>query len=156
MAEPILLNFPPEDPREILRKRLENAPMEHAEALLSLMDVVQELHDKGLLEIAKGALGSGDKVMKIAVDAANTPEVIQGIRNMMILAKLFAGIDPKLLEALAGAMPDALDKARTEHPMSTPALLFTLTGAHARRVLGIAARVADAMGRGLATEDKSP
>ncbi len=67
-------------PREVLRKKLENAPLEHAEALLTLLDIVQELHDKGLLEIAKGALGSGEKVMKIGVEAASSPEVIQAIR----------------------------------------------------------------------------
>src|SRR5580698_671699 len=109
MAEPILLNFPPEDPREALRKRLENAPAEHAEALLSLLDVVQELHDKGLLEIAKGALGSGD--------------------NFMIMTKLFASLDPKLLEHLANAVPKALVKAKEEKPMGVLTLLSMMSSA---------------------------
>jgi uncharacterized protein YjgD (DUF1641 family) len=154
MAEPILLNFPPEDPREVLRKRLENAPLEHAEALLALMDVVQELHDKGLLEIAKGALGSGDKVMKIAVDTANSPEVIQAMRNFMIMTKLFAALEPKLLEHLADAVPKALVKAKEEKPMGMPSLLFLMTNPNVRRILGIGAYVMDALGRDLIKEDK--
>ena len=36
MAEPILLKLPLRDPREALYQRLENAPHEHAEALLGL------------------------------------------------------------------------------------------------------------------------
>jgi hypothetical protein len=41
MAQPILLKIPPEDPREVLRHRLENAPLDHAVAVLALFDVVQ-------------------------------------------------------------------------------------------------------------------
>jgi hypothetical protein len=67
MAAPILLKLPEPDPREALYRRLENAPKEHAEALLAACDILQELHDKGLLEIAKGALGSGEKVLQILV-----------------------------------------------------------------------------------------
>ncbi|MEA2539054.1 MAG: hypothetical protein QOH35_420, partial [Acidobacteriaceae bacterium] len=61
MAEPILLNLPPSDPRETLYKRLESAPHEHAEALLTTYDILQGLHDQGILELAKGALGSSEK-----------------------------------------------------------------------------------------------
>ena len=35
MAAPILLTLPPQDPREALYRQLENAPKEHAEALLA-------------------------------------------------------------------------------------------------------------------------
>jgi len=155
MAQPILLKIPPEDPREILRQRLEAAPLEHAEALLSLLDLVHELHDKGLLEIAKGGLGSGEKVMKIAVDAANSPEVIQAIRNFVIMSKLFASLDPRLLEHLAGAVPNALVDARKEKPPGLFALLGLLTSQDTRRILGIGARVAQSLGRDLGQQDKS-
>jgi uncharacterized protein YjgD (DUF1641 family) len=154
MAQPILLQFPPEDPREILRKRLEAAPLEHAAALLSLLDVVQQLHDKGLLEIAKGALGSGEKVMKIAVDAADTPEVIQAIRNAVIMGKLFASIDPALLEQVATALPKALNEAKTEKPMGLLSLLAMMSNRNARRVLGLGARVLDGLGRGLGKDQR--
>src|SRR5271170_7450434 len=105
MAAPILLKLPPQDPREALYRRLQNAPHEHVEALLAACDILQGLHDKGLLELAKGALGSGEKVLQIVVEAANTPEVFRGIRNFMILTKLFATLDPQLLEHLAEAVP---------------------------------------------------
>jgi uncharacterized protein YjgD (DUF1641 family) len=154
MAQPILLNFPPEDPREILRKRLEAAPLEHAAALLSLLDVVQQLHDKGVLEIAKGALGSGEKVMKIAVDAADTPEVIQVIRNAVIMGKLFASIDPALLEQVATALPKAMSEAQTEKPMGLFSLLAMMGNRNVRRVLGLGARVIDGLGRGLEKDQR--
>jgi uncharacterized protein YjgD (DUF1641 family) len=154
MAQPILLKIPPEDPREVLRRRVENAPQDHAEAVLALFDVVQELHDKGLLEIAKGALGSGEKVLKIAVDAANNPEVIQAIRNFMILSKLFASLDPRLLEHLAQAVPKALVEAKNEKPPGLFALLGLLAGQDTRRILGIITRVAQSLGHDLGQQDR--
>ena len=102
MATPILLNLPPRDPREVLYQRLENAPREHAEALLAACEILQGLHDKGLLELAKGALGSGEKVLEILVEAGNSPEVIRGIRNLMVLAKMADALDPEVLEDLGG------------------------------------------------------
>ncbi len=154
MAQPILLHIPPQDPREALRLRLEAAPLDHAEALLSLLDVVQELHDKGLLEIAKGALGSGEKVMKIAVDAADTPEVIRGIRNLVILSKLATSLDPALLEHLAGAVTQSTSDAKKSKPPGLFSLMAKLLSADSRRALGVAASVAESVGRGMAGDDK--
>jgi len=155
MAQPILLKIPPEDPREVLRRKLESAPLEHAEALLSVFEIVQELHDKGLLEIAKGALGSGEKVMKIGVDAAKSPEVIQAIRNFMILSKLFASLDPRLLEHLAGAVPKALVEAKEEKAPGPFALLGMLASEDMRRMLGIGTRVVKSLGHDLGQQEKA-
>jgi hypothetical protein len=105
MAEPIVLKLAPRDPREALYHRLEKAPLEHVEALLAAYEVLQGLHDRGVLETLRGALGSSDKVLQILVDAANTPETITGIRNFMILTRIAGTLEPELLEALAQALP---------------------------------------------------
>ena len=42
MARPISLELPPRDPRQELRKRLDEAPIEHAEALLDSWELLQE------------------------------------------------------------------------------------------------------------------
>ena len=64
MAKPILLEIPPRDPRVELRTRLENAPVEHAEALLAAYEVLQGLHDNGVLEILRGALGRATRFLR--------------------------------------------------------------------------------------------
>jgi hypothetical protein len=84
MAQPVLLELPRHDPREALYERLKTAPQEHAEALLNVYEILQELQDRGVLEMAKGALGSSEKLLEILVNVANTPKMIRGIRNMMI------------------------------------------------------------------------
>ena len=152
MAEPILLNLPPQDPREALYRRLENAPKEHAEALLAACDILQGLHDKGVLDLLKGALGSGEKVLEIAVNAANTPEVIHGIRNFIILTKLFATLEPKLLEHLAEAVPKALVEAETQKPLGLLSLLSKLSNQDTRRMLTIMTRVLESLGKDLGSE----
>jgi hypothetical protein len=72
----------------ILYDRLSAAPQEHCEALLNVYDILQELQDRGVLELAKGTLGSSEKVLKILVDVAKKPEMIRGIRNLMILTTI--------------------------------------------------------------------
>jgi hypothetical protein len=66
-AQPILLELPRRDPREALYERLKSAPHEHAEALLNVYDILQELQDRAVLDLAKGLLGSGEEVLQILV-----------------------------------------------------------------------------------------
>ena len=152
MAAPILLNLPPQDPREALYRRLENAPKEHAEALLAACDILQGLHDKGLLELAKGALGSGEQLLEILVETGNNPEVIRGIRNFIILTKLFASLDPKLVENLEQVVPKALVEAKTQQPLSLLGLLGKATCADTRRIMTIMIRVVESLGKDLSSK----
>lgn len=100
MAIPIPLELPARDPREELRVRLEHAPLEHAEALLAGLEVVQGLYDRGVLDLLRGVLGGSDKILEIVVDAVKTPEAIRAIRNLLILTKAFGSIDPDRLHAV--------------------------------------------------------
>ena len=149
MAEPILYELPPPDPREALYRRLENVPKEHAEALLDVCDILQELHDRGVLELAKGALGSIEKVLQILVDTANTPEVIRGIRNAMILSKITDSIDPRLLEGLERAVPEGLAEARKPTPPGLFSVLRKLLSQDTRRVLIATASILESLGKSL-------
>jgi uncharacterized protein YjgD (DUF1641 family) len=152
MAEPILLNLPPRDAREALYQRLENAPHEHAEALLATYSILQGLHDRGILELANGALGSSEKVLQILVDAANTPEVVRGIRNAMIIAKIADAIDPNLLQSLERAVPEALAEAQKPQPLGYWQLLKKLLSRDTRRVLVAGACVLESLGKNLGSQ----
>src|SRR5258708_8704554 len=108
MARPIPLELPKRDPREELHSRVEKAPAEHAEAILAGFEVLQGLHDRGVLELLRGVLDGGNKILEIVVEATKTPEAIRGIRNLVIMTKIFGSIDPELLKKLAEAIPDVL------------------------------------------------
>src|SRR5213593_1941952 len=108
MAQPIPLQMPVRDPRAELQARLQNAPLKHAEALLSGYDLLQRLHDRGVLDLLRGGLGSSDKVLSIVVDAAKTPEAINVTRNLLILSKVAFTLEPVLLEDIVTALPNSL------------------------------------------------
>jgi hypothetical protein len=99
MSQPIPFRARSRDFREELRVRLEHAPADHAEAILASYEVLQGLHDRGVLELLRGVLGGVDSVLEIAVEAAKTPAAIRGIRNLIIMLKLAGSIDPDQLHA---------------------------------------------------------
>jgi uncharacterized protein YjgD (DUF1641 family) len=116
MAQTIPLELPARDARAELQTRLQNAPLEHAEALLAAYEVLQGLHDRGALELMRGALGSIDKVIEIIVDASKTPESIRGIRNILILTKILGSVEPELVESFARSVPEALAETKACEP----------------------------------------
>ena len=152
MAQPILLELPPRDPRAELRSRLEDAPAEHAEALLAAYEVLQGLHDRGVLEILRGALGSSDKVLEIAVDAAKGPGSIRSIRNLFVLVNMLGSIEPEALDALTRAVPKALGEiARDKEPAGLWKLsLSFLWDRNIRRCLSAGALLLKSVGESLA------
>lgn len=125
MAKPIPLELPARDSHEELLSRLQSAPAEHAEALLAGYEVLQGLHDSGTLELLRGLLGSGDKVLQTAVDATRTPESVRIIRNLLLLVKMLGEFDPDLFEGFVRALPEAMKNAKARAKES-PGLLSTL------------------------------
>ena len=124
MARPIPLGLSPRDPREELRKRLEQAPVNHAEALLDSYELLQQLHIHGVFELLRGALSASDKLIETAVDAAKSDEAIRAIRNAMILGKTLASVNPDVLQCVATAASDTL--GCYDKPVIEPPGLFSL------------------------------
>jgi uncharacterized protein YjgD (DUF1641 family) len=151
MAKPIPLEFPARDPRAELQARLQDAPLEHAQALLAAYEVLQGLHDRGVLELMRGALGSSDKVIEIVVDGAKTPEAIRGVRNLIILAKILGTIEPELVEGFARSLPEAiaLTKAHEAKPPGFWRILVKFRNRNFRRGLVLVNSMLEAFGRNL-------
>ena len=109
MAQPITLDMPVRDPRLELQARLQKAPAQYAEALLGAYEVLQGLHDAGALDLMRGALGSKDKVLEVAVDTAESPSSVRAIRNLLLLSNMLGEIDPEALKSFTQAVPQALN-----------------------------------------------
>ena len=133
MARPIPLELPPRDPREELRNRLEEAPIEHAEALLDSYELLQQLHDRGVLQLLRGALEASDKIVETAVETARSDESIRALRNTIILGKMLASINPDLLQSIAAAVSETLGSQRK--PVIEPPGLFSLLNQFRRKEL---------------------
>jgi uncharacterized protein YjgD (DUF1641 family) len=157
MAQPILLELPKRDPREELRVRLEQAPVEHAEAVLAGFEVLQGLHERGVLELLRGLLGGADKTLEIVVEAAKEPEAIGVIRNLILLAKLFAGIPPDTLNALIQTVSATVSAAaEREKTHKAPGLLHLagrLRNEDSRHAMSVALDLFEGLGQTLV---KSP
>jgi uncharacterized protein YjgD (DUF1641 family) len=124
MARPISLHLAPRDPRDELDSRLQQAPMDHAEAVLAAYEVLQGLHDRGVLELMRGTLGGSEKILEQVVAVASGPESIRATRNLLLLVTALGEIDPALLSNLTKAIPKALVQANAEE--SKPPGLFKL------------------------------
>src|SRR5260370_8292364 len=107
MARPIPLHLAPRDSRDELNSRLQQAPTAHAEAVLAAYEVLQALHDRGVLELMRGALGGGEKILEQVVAVASGPEAIRTTRNLLLLASALGEIDPALLSDLTRPIPQA-------------------------------------------------
>jgi uncharacterized protein YjgD (DUF1641 family) len=114
MAQPIPLHLAPRDTRDELSSRLQQAPLDHAEAVLAAYEVLQGMHDRGVLELMRGALGGGDKILEQVVAVASGPESIRATRNLLLLVTALGEIDPALLRDLTKAIPKALVQANAE------------------------------------------
>ena len=153
MAQPIPLQMPARDPRVELQVRLQNAPLQHAEALLSGYELLQRLHDRGVLDLLRGTLGSSDKVIEIVVDAAKTPEAIIATRNLLILSKVVFSLEPELLEGIAKAVPNSLTQAREEKPLSPWQMFKKMCSHDTRRALSTMLNILESFGKSLGPRD---
>jgi uncharacterized protein YjgD (DUF1641 family) len=139
------------DAREELLERLELAPAEHAEALLSVYDLLQGLHERGVLDAVNGALSSSNFILETIVETANTAENIRAARNLLLLGQVLGRIDPDMLGQLAAVLPEALEpasQARTKAP-SLFSLLKKFNSRDSRRGLAFAAGLLESLGKRL-------
>ena len=151
MARPIRFEPLARDARVELRDRLDQAPLEHAEALLSASEVLQGLHERGVLDILKGALSAGDNLLETVVEVAKTPEAIRSVRNLLLLSQLLGNIEPELLGAIARSIPEGLAQASAKRS-ETPglfSLLLKFFSRDSRRAMGATAELLESVGKGL-------
>ena len=157
MAQPIPLEVPPRNPRAELRSRLEQAPEEHAEAVLAAYEVLQELHNRGVLEIMRSALAASDEILEMVVDNVRTPEAIRAIRNLLFWRQILGSIEPEWFKGLFQAIPEGIAQATAEReqPVSFLRLLQRLIHKDSLRALAAAFDFLQAFGRHLHSLESS-
>jgi uncharacterized protein YjgD (DUF1641 family) len=101
MAVPIPLKRESADLTQEIRGRLEHAPVIHADAVLAAYQLLQDLQDRGVLDLLRGLLGAGDDVVTRLAQATSTPEAIRVARNLVSLFQILGSVDPEILGNLA-------------------------------------------------------
>ena len=92
--------YTPDDSRDDLLRRIQDAPKEHAEAVLMAYDILGDLHKKGLLGILKGGLERGDAVLDYVVTLAASREAVTAMRTGLILLDVLRGLDADRLHEI--------------------------------------------------------
>jgi len=151
MAQPIPLQVLPRDPARELRARLDRIPEERGEAILVAYDVLQELHDRGVLEIVRGALAASDDILERVVDNAKTPEAVRAIRNLIFWRQILGSIEPDWFKGIFQAIPEGIAQATTDRdkPVNIFGLLRRLLSKDSLRALAAGVDFLQALGRHL-------
>jgi uncharacterized protein YjgD (DUF1641 family) len=92
--------FTPRNSRDDLIRKVDQAPVEHAEAVLAAYDLLQRLHEKGLIDLLNGLLSAGDAVVDRLVDVISSKEMVTALRIALILSNLLSSIDADKLHAV--------------------------------------------------------
>jgi uncharacterized protein YjgD (DUF1641 family) len=140
------------DPREQLQRRIEEAPVDHAEALLSAYDLLQRLHDTGTLDVLRGALGAGNVLIEHVVSLVTAPESVNAMRNLILMGKVLGSVNPDVLHAVVEGIPEATAQVPGAKPPSLFKLGRRIASPDARRGLAAAVSVMEVLGRGLAKQ----
>ena len=158
MALPIALDVPPRDPAAELRSRLDNAPAQHAEALLAAYELLQALHEQGVLDIARGALSAKDQLLEQVVTAANTPEAIRAIRNLLYWRHILGSIEPDWFKGLFQAIPEGIARATAERerPVGLWQILRRACSRDSLRAMAAAVDFLESFGRHLQSLKDAP
>lgn len=100
MPEPISSEHMPQDVKHEFQQQLRTAPDERAEVMREAYVVLQLLHDHGILEIVKDAVGSAQKVMEVVTGVVESGQVVRTVHNLKILAKMVGSVEPETLEKI--------------------------------------------------------
>lgn len=145
MAAPIKLKPNTSETPEQVLERLEEARVKHAKAILAAYVLLEELHDSGAIDICRGALGATDTIVTKLSLAANLPESVKIVRNLMLLGKILSTVDPDFLHRLA----DELSRPKPRK-LGLLRAARILLGKDGRRLLAGSAAFVQAFSRALA------
>ena len=150
MAVPIAFKPITVDFKLDAQRRLEEAPREHAEALLLAYDVLEAAHKEGLLDLLHGAIGARDTIFTTLSKYAAQPEGIAAIRNLLTLAKVLTELDPEVLERLSKVAGSAVvEQEREKRPPSLWQLFKRANSEDSRRGLSFMTLILAGLGRSL-------
>jgi uncharacterized protein YjgD (DUF1641 family) len=143
MAKPVAYRvFTPPDAREELKRKIEEVPAEHADAILSAYRLLEEAHESGTLELLRGALAAQDSIINHVVGLVSQPEMVNGLRNLIVLGKVLGNINQTFETVSPG--DDKVKRRRA--PPSLFTLVSRMNTPDARRGIEVAAGLLAALG----------
>ena len=147
MAQPIPLTLTPKGPDPA--ERLEDALDKHTDAIVSALELLQLLHDRGVLDLLRGLVGAGDQLVGILTAAAGTPESLRGMRNFILLTKFFASIPPDVLNSLVRAASEGAEREKAQRAPGALQLLRRAGSENSRHAIAVTLDLLESVGKAL-------
>jgi uncharacterized protein YjgD (DUF1641 family) len=161
MAQPIPFHTPPVSASsdvQRLRARLDSAPEAHAAALLEAYDLLQELHDRGILDLCRSALDASEELLGTVVRTVNTPEAVRVLRNLLFGFAVLGRIDPERLQGIVKTIPEGMTAAASQRdePVGLWRLLRRALSRDSLRGLSAGIALLESFGRHLQSFEEPP
>jgi uncharacterized protein YjgD (DUF1641 family) len=148
MAQPIPLTLPPHTETDPLG-RLSDALEKHTDAILSAMQLLQLLHDRGVLDLLRGLVGAGDQLAGMATAAIDSPDSVRAIRNFILLSKFFASIPPDILDSLVRTATEGAEREKSNRAPGLLQLLSRMNSENSRHAIAVSLDLLESIGKGL-------
>ena len=147
MAQPIPLTLVPkgEDPAE----RLADALHKHTDAIVSALELLQLLDDRGVLNLLRGLVGAGDQIVGMLTAAAGAPESLRGMRNFILLTKFFSSIPPEVLESLVRTASEGAEREKANRAPGLLQLLRRAGSENSRHAMAVTLDLLESVGKAL-------
>ena len=147
MAQPIPLRVAPR-PAENTQPQTAFLS-QHADALASTCELLQILHDRGVLNLLRGLVGAGNNVVGAVAEAADTPEAIRAVRNFLLLSGFFASIPPEVLSNLVQAAAAGAQKEKSQKAPGILELVRRMRSENVRHTVSVMLDLIESVGKGL-------
>jgi uncharacterized protein YjgD (DUF1641 family) len=132
--------FASENSREDLARRIREAPADHADAILAGFELLEKLHDAGLLSLASGLISAGNNIIDRLAVVADSQQAIVALRAALIFGSILNTLDA-----------DELHKAMQvqKNDASLFRILKGLTTKESRQVAMIGVNLLNVIGKAL-------
>jgi uncharacterized protein YjgD (DUF1641 family) len=148
MAQPIPFTPTPGNAADSA-DRLTDVLEKHTDALVSALELLQLLHDRGVLDLLRGLVGAGDQLAGIVAAAAGTPESLRGMRNFILLTKFFASIPPDVLDSLVRTAAEGAEREKAHRAPGLLHLLHRASSENSRHAMAVALDLLESVGKAL-------
>jgi uncharacterized protein YjgD (DUF1641 family) len=126
---------------------------QNKDSLLDTLDLLQELHNSGILEALNSLVKVKEEVAKIAVGQMTREPMTNIINNAMAAGGALTTLDPEMTKKLIGSVAKGLEKAeqglQTNSKVGILDLLKVLNDPDINRAIGFGLNLLKGIGEGL-------
>lgn len=126
---------------------------QNKDSLLETLQLLQELHDSGILDALNSLVKAKEKVAKIAVGQMTREPVTNLINNTMAAGGALTTIDPEMTKKLMGSVALGIEKAQQglqeDSKVGILDLLKVLNDPDINRAIGFGLNLLKGVGEGL-------